>query len=169
MRLFLILLCAAAPCVAEPLQTSLSLGLGHSHSLLGPRFELAGDHFGGFVAASVSNLAGGPGFAAGVRWTSGIREGLVLSLHADAFHFKGSVVDGPSTLVVFAATAGYRFRYKRLWIEAAVGPALFIDSHYKETPDERSLVFERQVGFGALGGQDNPRIPDIELAVGVEL
>jgi hypothetical protein len=172
MRLLLLLLCAAAPVAADPtadpLHFSLSVGAGHSHSLLGPRLELSGEHFGGFVAASVSNLIGDPGFAAGIRWTSGDRRGLVLSLHGDII--KDNTGASPQTLTVFAATVGYRFRYERFWLEAAVGPAFYIDSYYTDSEDPGvGRVFHREIGFGAAGGEDSPDIPDLELAIGFEL
>jgi hypothetical protein len=170
MRLLLLLLCAAAPvaadppAAADPLHFSLSVGAGHSHSLLGPRLELSGEHFGGFVAASVTNLIGDPGFAAGIRWTSGDRRGLVLSLHGDII--KVNTGASPQTLTVFAATIGYRFRYERFWLEAAVGPALYIDSHYTDSEDPGvGRVFHREIGFGAA----DPHLPDLELAIGFEL
>jgi hypothetical protein len=169
MRIFLLVLCAAGAILAEPLHVSLSAGVGNSHSLAGPRVELAGDHLGGFAAASISNLIGDPGFAAGIRWTSGDRSGLVLSLHGDIIKIHTSAL--PETLVVFAATVGYRFRYQRVWLEAAVGPAFFIDSYYLDFGDSNPgrRVFHRKTGFGAVGGEDNPHLPDVELAIGFEL
>jgi hypothetical protein len=171
MRLCLFLLFfLAAPVLAEPLQLSLSGGIGHSHSILGPRLELAGDHFGGFTAASIAFLHGDLGIAAGARWTSGVRRGLVLSLQADVLEFGHQahyLFEDRQTLVVISATVGYRFRYQRFWAEAAIGPAFYIDSHYHEGAiDENQTVFQRQTGFGAFGGQNNPRLPDIELAIG---
>lgn len=167
-----LLLCLAPPAFADPTHLSLSLGVGHSHSIAGARLELADAHWGVFAAASIGNLYGTRGFAAGTRWTSGDRQGLVLSLHVDLLQTSPiEVLPGnKQTLVVAAATIGYRLRYQRLWAEAAVGPAIYFDSHYVQTDsDSGQYVFQRQIGFGALGGQDNPRWPDLELAIGFEL
>jgi hypothetical protein len=168
MRLLLCLLCSAAAASAEPVTYSLSVGAGNSHALAGVRLEAAGEHWGAFAAASFTNFFGDPGLAAGVRWTASDRQGLVLSLHADLNQDRSMA--NHRTLTVFAATIGYRVRRGRFWFEAAVGPAFFIDSHYAEgIITEQFVHLERQVGFGALGGQDNPPIPDLELAIGFEL
>ena len=170
-RLIAALICAATPALADPLHYSLSAGAGHSHSLLGLRLEIAGEHWGGFAAAGASNLYGDPGVAAGARWTSGDRRGLVLSLHADLLQARSAALsETRKTLVVAALTLGYRFRYERFWMEAAAGPAIYFDSHYGTTDsDSERPILQRQTGFGALGGQDNPRWPDVELAFGFEL
>jgi hypothetical protein len=161
---------ASSAALADPLHYSLSGGVGHSYSMAGPRLEVAGEQWGGFVSPSVANIVNPGqdfGLAAGIRWTSGDRQGLVLSLHGDLLRFRSGA--SPQTLAVFALTAGYRFRYQRFWFEVAAGPALYIDSHYVDSEFPRGVFLQRQIGFGALGGQDNPHWPDAELAIGFEL
>lgn len=135
-------------------------GVGHAYGLLGVQLQVRRDHFAGFLALGHSNvpIAGG-----GLRWYPSGERGPVFSLHGT----HTLELEPIEPLTVFALTLGWRWRWepgdwrqhgRGVFAEVGVGPAFYF---YKGESG-------RKQGFGALG-PDGAGLPDVALALGVEL
>jgi hypothetical protein len=173
--LLLLALVGASARAADPVaernapHLGLSLGVGHSHTLLGVQLEFQLGRFAAFVSTGAALLApDNASIGAGIRYhANGSEPGVFLSLQTAYYDSPSFVAGRRNSLWAISGIVGWRFVFGERWfLDLGAGP-VFVRNMYWEDEGPNAPYDSGGWGFGLVGGPDfGPPIPDVTLAFG---
>lgn len=163
----------------EGVHGGLSVGAGLAYDLAGLRAEIGSNHLGVFAGIGLLQSTqtdtlsadGGGSLSAGLRWYSGIRQGIFVSLNFTHSWWRDYLTfDTPITAAtptspgrVFTATAvaGYRWRSRGIFAEVGFGGGMYRHKGAQTINNPQGQPRSPPPAYGP--------IPDVALGFGFDL